>query len=45
MLCSELIELIYGGAQESALSGCEACASLFAGYCGLRFGLQEGGWS
>ena len=42
MYCSELIESIYGGAQESALSSCEACASLLAGYRGLRFKIQAG---
>lgn len=39
---SEFIESVYGGAQESALGGCETCASLLAGYIGLGIGLQEG---
>ena len=42
MFRSELIELVYGGAQESALGGYEVCASLLAGYIGLWTGLQAG---
>ena len=42
MFRSELIESVYGGAQESALGGCEACASLLARYIGLWIGLQAG---
>lgn len=45
MLCSEYIELVYGGAHESVLGGCEACASLLAGHSGLWFGVQTRGWS
>lgn len=45
MLCSELIESVYGGDQVSALSGYEACVSLLVGDCGLQFGLQTGKWS
>ena len=42
LFCSELVESVHGGAQESALGGCEACASLLAGYIGLWTGLQAG---
>ena len=42
MLCSELIESIYGGTHESALGGYEACASLLAGDRGLQVGLHTG---
>ena len=35
MFRSELVESVNGGAQESALGGCEAFASLLAGYIGL----------
>ena len=38
MFHSELIESVYGGAQESALDGCEACALLLAGT--LDYGLD-----
>ena len=42
MFHNELIESVHGGAQESALGGCEACASLLAGYIGLWTGLRAG---
>ena len=35
MFRSELVESVNGGAQESALGGCEAFASLLAGHIGL----------